>query len=145
MITITENITQEDIAKFIAHLAHQGQVRRPGILPYITHPEAVAESFPKEDIKARAVAWLHDVLEENKAFTPALLKVLGIDDDIIDAVVILTRIPGQTVDEYVNGFLESELPCRVKIADIKHNMSCQPSEKAKRKYPKILKRLEGGI
>ena len=137
-----DNMTQEDIAKFIAYLAHKGQTRRPGILPYIVHPEAVAESFPKDAIKERATAWLHDVLEENPRFTREILRFLGIDEDIINAVSCLTKKSGQGDDVYIERILENPLATKVKIADIKHNLSCNPSEKAKARYPLVLKRLE---
>lgn len=136
-----DNLTQEDIAKFIAYRAHDGQYRRDGVTPYIIHPAAVADSFPKDATTERAVAWLHDVLEDNKDFCTYVLRLLGVDVDVIDAVLVLTKKPGQRYDDYIADVLDNPLAAKVKIADIRHNLSCQPTEKARVKYGEALNKL----
>jgi (p)ppGpp synthase/HD superfamily hydrolase len=137
-----DNLTQEDIARFIAYRAHAGQFRRDGVTPYITHPEAVANSFPQHAVYERAVAWLHDVLEDNEQFCTYALRVMGVDLTVVDAVVILTKKRDQLYDDYIDRVLTNPLAMRVKIADIRHNLSCNPKETTKVRYASSLKKLE---
>lgn len=52
------------LASSIARKSHDGQFRRNGTTPYITHPEAVARSLEGEHPNVIAAAWLHDTLED---------------------------------------------------------------------------------
>ena len=142
-----DNLSQEDIAKFIAYRAHAGQFRFPRSenIPYITHPEAVANSFPKEAVYERAVAWLHDVLEDNEQFCTYVLRLMGLELCIIDSVVVLTKHPNQLYDDYIAAILKNPMAVKVKIADIKHNMACQPKEYTLTRYVEALKRLEAQL
>lgn len=138
-----DNLNQEDIARFIAYRAHAGQFRRDGVTPYITHPEAVANCFPRHAVSERAVAWLHDVLEDCIWYSASLFRTLGITQEIADAVTVLTKRPGQLYDDYIAEVCKNPLAVRVKIADIRHNMSCNPKEKTLVRYIESLKKLEG--
>ena len=53
--------TQSELAQSIAAAAHKGQVDKAG-KPYIMHPAHVAASVQGD--AAKAVAWLHDVVED---------------------------------------------------------------------------------
>jgi len=137
-----DNLTQEDIAKFIAYQAHRGQYRHDGVTPYITHPEAVANSFPKNEVYERAAAWLHDVLEKNEQFSSSVLLAMGIERAIILVVMRLTRKSGQAYGDYISRMMRDPMAVRVKIADIRHNLSGNPTESLKKRYLKTLKKLE---
>ena len=66
---------------------HDGQKDKAG-MPYILH--IVAVSLGVKDDKEKAVALLHDVLEDTDT-TPQELLDFGIDKDVVDAVVLLTK------------------------------------------------------
>lgn len=121
-------------AKEIATHAHAGQFRRDGTTPYITHPEAVAASV--ED-RLKPIAYLHDVPEDTET-TIEDLKREGFPDYIIAAVTLLTHKDGQSNMKYWHEILTNADAVKVKIADIKHNLSCNPSEHAKEKYARAL-------
>ncbi len=55
--------TQSELAQSIAAAAHKGQVDKAG-KPYIEHPAHVAASVQGD--AAKAVAWLHDVVEDTR-------------------------------------------------------------------------------
>jgi (p)ppGpp synthase/HD superfamily hydrolase len=133
-----EPVDEIELAKAIAIKAHVGQFRRDGVTPYITHPEAVAAAVSDE---FKAVAWLHDVLEDTD-FTAADLAALGVPSDVIDAVVVLTKPKGDLYADYVDRVAQNELAKTVKLADNKHNMGDDPSPKQAAKYAYALKRLQ---
>lgn len=111
------------MAKSIAHSAHHGQYRKFGSKgSYITHPEAVAEAV--EGKMAKAVAWVHDVVEDTDWTFARLLKYLPAS--IVDAVECLTKREGEPYKEFVLRAMKNNLARRVKIADIEHNMSTIP-------------------
>ncbi|MFX0099799.1 MAG: HD domain-containing protein [Candidatus Hodarchaeota archaeon] len=54
-------------AREVATRAHEGQTRKVGGIPYITHPEAVYKLLVDVGIKDEdilAAAWLHDTIED---------------------------------------------------------------------------------
>lgn len=124
-----------DLARAIATKAHDGQFRRDGVTPYITHPEAVASRLA--DDEAKAVAWLHDILEDTK-LTAGDLAQIGFGGEIIKAVVALTKDGSTSYEAYLHGVRRNHLARRVKIADILHNISDQPSDRQIMKYAKAL-------
>lgn len=129
---------QEIIA--IATQAHQGQFRSDGVTPYIEHPKAVAESFPETQIGLRAVAWLHDVLEDTSLTAQALLDS-GVSPWVVKAVEALTRGQDELYEEYLYRVKSNHMSRKVKIQDILHNLSDSPSKNQVRKYAFALKYL----
>jgi (p)ppGpp synthase/HD superfamily hydrolase len=137
---------QEDIAKFIAYAAHRGQFRSDGVTPYITHPEAVANSFPENNVKERALAWLHDVLEDCPWLSPFALRKFGLDSEVVWAVNAMTHEKDVPYDEYIDDVIDyGPSVVKVKLADIRHNLSCDPTEVSKAKYAKALPKLENAL
>jgi (p)ppGpp synthase/HD superfamily hydrolase len=118
-----------------------GQFRRDGVTPYITHSEAVAKSLEGEDPNVIAAAWLHDVLEDTTA-TPDVLRDVGVSEKVIRSVTILTRKEGQGYEEYLGWVRLNDIACKVKIADMRHNLSDSPTDKQVEKYTRALKFLE---
>jgi (p)ppGpp synthase/HD superfamily hydrolase len=106
-----------DIAKKIAKKAHAGQTDRAGV-DYIKHVQAVAKGVSG---KAEIVAWLHDVLEDSH-FTESDLKKAGISDEILKAVIAITKIEGEDYNSYLKRVKANKLARIVKISDMKHNM-----------------------
>jgi (p)ppGpp synthase/HD superfamily hydrolase len=125
------------LASSIAIKAHEGQFRRNGITPYIAHPKAVAESLEGESPEVIATAWLHDVLEDTDV-TISEIKHAGIPVRVIEAVGTLTRWDGLSYEDYLHWITQDEIARKVKIADIRHNLSDSPTEKQVAKYEKAL-------
>ena len=109
--------SQESIARAIAERAHAGQVDKAG-KPYIGHPAHVAVSV--EGDKAKAVAWLHDVVEDTP-MTFDDLRAAGIDDEVLAALELLTHDKTVPYMEYVAAIRENDLARTVKLADLAHN------------------------
>jgi (p)ppGpp synthase/HD superfamily hydrolase len=129
------------LAASIARKAHNGQLRHDGVTPYITHPEAVAKSLEGEHSDVIATAWLHDVLEDSQT-SVVHLKNAGIPWTVIDAVELLTRDNGQSYKVYLHWIVQNEIARKVKIADIRHNLSDAPTSKQIKKYEKALQFLQ---
>ena len=128
------------LASSIARKAHDGQFRRDGVTPYITHPEAVAKSLEGEHSDVIAAAWLHDVIEDTDT-TFSDLKSAGIPIRVIEAVALLTRWDDQPYEDYLHFVAQDEIAKKVKIADIQHNLSDSPTAKQVEKYGKALQYL----
>lgn len=109
------------IAENIARLAHAGQVEKYGDAPYITHIERVVAGVTSDD--AKAVAWLHDVLEDT-SWTEHKLRKAGIPRHVVEAVVILTRVKPMTYADYIDTIKVSgdPLALAVKVADLKDHL-----------------------
>lgn len=126
-----------NLARQIAITAHEGQTRNDKKTPYITHPEAVAKSVDK---RLQPIAWLHDSVEDSGGrVTIETLKEAGFEQYVIDAVEALTHLDSDTNAIYWQKILKNRDAVEVKIADIKHNLSSDPSEYARNKYARALK------
>ena len=106
-----------DIALAIAKKAHAGQVDKADI-DYIQHPLYVASLVKTEQEKA--VALLHDVIEDSDVTADDLLAV-GLSNEVVTAVQILTKKKGQSYQEYLEKVKSNNLARIVKLADLKHN------------------------
>lgn len=122
-----------EIAESIAKKAHKGQKRRDG-KPYITHPQAVAESFDEKfNWECKTIAWLHDVLEDTDVTSEDLIKE-GIFRFIVDSVEVLSRKEGENYKDFILRCSKDYYALRVKMADLKHNMSDLKEGSMKDKY-----------
>lgn len=99
--------------------AHEGQKDRGGV-PYALHPIAVMQLLNTNDEELMCIALLHDVVEDNKEFTFEMLSNV-FTKRIVDAVRLLTKMPGQTQDEYMEGLFTNVDAMKVKMADLCHN------------------------
>ena len=134
--------TLAELARKIATDAHDGQFRRDGITPYITHPEAVVNRVGN-DPNTLAVAWLHDVFEDTSETRESLLAK-GIPLEVVRVVGVLTRSPTLTYDQYLDSILADATATKVKIADMLANLADHPTEEQIRKYAKGLLTLVSG-
>ena len=128
----------EDIARQIATEAHKNQFRHDNVTPYITHCEAVASIFKDDEYKA--VALLHDVLEDTNVSCNDILK-LGISNKILANVLILTKPNNITYLEYIEQLKSYPIARAVKLQDIAHNYPTS-KESARERYDKALKILK---
>jgi len=108
---------REDAALTLARRVHADQVDKSGS-PYVEHCIRVAAKCGDE--KARVVALLHDVLEDTPTPKDALRSQFG--DEIVDAVVALTRQPGESPEDYYARVRNNSLGLRVKLADLHDNL-----------------------
>ena len=106
-------------ALVLATNAHAGQFDRGG-KPYITHCLAVLNILNSEDEELQCIAVLHDVVEDTKT-TYQDLKEAGFTDRVIDGIRRMTKLPGQTLEEYKEGIFGSTDAMLVKQADLTHN------------------------
>jgi ppGpp synthetase/RelA/SpoT-type nucleotidyltranferase len=103
----------------IAEKAHAGQTDLAG-QPYIGHPLAVMSQMPTEQLKIIAV--LHDVVEDNSEnYSFGSLTQEGFSNDIISALISISRKKGENYWDYIRRVAENNLATEVKLADIAHN------------------------
>ena len=109
------------LAEQFATIWHAGQTDKLGD-PYIEHPRRVAARLTTPEQKI--VALLHDVLEDTGATRTDLLDA-EFPADLVDAVVALTRQPGESEHGYLTRVCASPLAIIVKRADIADNRDPQ--------------------
>ena len=131
-----ETMRLPTLACYIAIGAHAGQTRRDGRTPYSKHAFRVSDKmWPDED--AVAVAWLHDVIEDTEE-TEYTLKAQGVPDHVVNAVVDMTKVEGESYADYMVRVAANPLARKVKIADMLDNLSDDPTPKQIKKYARGL-------
>ena len=125
----------------LAQRAHSNQFRRDRVTPYITHPQAVAKRVAGDLDEVIATAWLHDVLEDT-CETAESLRRAGICEIVIEAVTVLTK-RGDGYAEYLAQVKSNSIACRVKVADMLHNLRDNPTDHQIIKYARGLLILLG--
>jgi hypothetical protein len=119
-------------AERLARHAHGGQVDKVGEHYVDGHLTRVAGLVEGDD--AKAVGWLHDVLEDT-AMTAADLREAGVPARVIEAVALLTRPPKDAPDrgsyaDYIGALRAADNPLAlaVKRADLRDhlNPNCPP-------------------
>jgi len=154
--SLKEEITMEDFEDIeqTARLAHLGQMRRDGT-EYITHPLAVrgiVKKYYPTNYSAQVLALLHDTLEDGPAqgnITEEELRqmIRGSIENRDDFVNIEEALDLMTHDksvfpiyeDYLAEVFSNPLSAIVKIADLIHNLSHNPSERQIIKYSNALK------
>ncbi|AGR48128.1 putative metal-dependent phosphohydrolase [Sinorhizobium phage phiM12] len=107
-------------ALLVAAVAHDGQFDKAG-KPYLLHVLRVFQNLESDDEELNCIGVLHDVIEDTDT-TYAQLREIGMSERVIDAVKLLTKVRGQTADEYLDGILTSVDAMLVKLADLTDNM-----------------------
>ena len=125
------------MCKAIAKDAHAGQVRRGGGL-YVRHPIRVAGWF--SDGVHQSVAYLHDVIEDTELSADDLLAK-GVDERVVQAVVAMTKVPGERYSDYLARVKADPLARAVKVADIADNLTDRPTDNQKDRYVRALIQL----
>jgi (p)ppGpp synthase/HD superfamily hydrolase len=127
-------------AERIARAAHAGQVDKVGN-DYILHVERVAGMVDGDE--AKAVAWLHDVVEDTPV-TMADLRAEGFSKDILTALRLLTR----TADEvsyahYIEDIRDSGNPLAiaVKLGDLRDHLDPNCPDRLRPRYVKAIEVL----
>lgn len=107
-------------AALISYEAHKEDYDKGGY-PYFMHPLHLAEQFNDED--SVVVSLLHDVIEDHgDKYSLKYLSSLGFNDDIINALDLLTHKENIGYLEYIINVSKSLLATKVKLEDLKHNL-----------------------
>lgn len=127
----------DDVLKF-AYEKHKGQFDKAGV-PYILHPLHVALQMETEDEKI--VALLHDTLEDTDA-TIEDFKGLGLSEEIISSIKLLTRSKDMSYMEYIKIISTDKLAKKVKLKDLEHNLDDSRFKGDKNKTESLMKRYK---
>lgn len=113
--------TAKMLASAIAFAAekHRDQTDKAGV-PYILHCLKVMHYLRSNDHELMSIAVLHDVVEDTDA-TYEDLRNLGLSERIVEGVRSMTKVKGQTADEYLGQVLRNPDAILVKMADLRHN------------------------
>lgn len=119
------------LARLIAERLHAGQRRKDGE-PYFNHCERVAWNIRRFGNYARAVAFLHDVLEDTGLEASALEKIFGARL-ALDVLALTRREPHYS--EYIAKIARgSDTALVVKLADVTDNLIGTPKESLSNRY-----------
>lgn len=103
------------LAEQVATAAHADQTDKAGA-PYIGHPRRVALRVWED---CRAVAWLHDVVEDSDVTLEDLARQFR--PEIVAAVEAITHRDGEPREAYYRRVAANYLAYEVKLADIADN------------------------
>lgn len=98
---------------------HAGQFDKCGV-PYILHPLAVMNLLNTTDEELMCVALGHDLVEDCDV-NHQDLRNIGMTERVISGILAMTKMPGQTYDEYKAQVKSNKDAVRVKMADLQHN------------------------
>ena len=103
----------------IATNAHAGQFDRGG-KPYILHPLKVMHYLKTDDEDLMCIALGHDVIEDTDV-TYKDLRDAGMSERVIEGIRGMTKLPGQTYEEYKQQVFSNRDSMLVKTSDLRHN------------------------
>ena len=103
----------------IATNAHAGQFDRGG-RPYILHPLKVMHYLKTDDEELQCIALGHDVIEDTKVTFKELTEA-GMSLRVIEGIRALTKMPGETYEEYKHRVFNNKDAMLVKLCDLWHN------------------------
>ena len=101
----------------IAATAHAGQVDKGGA-PYILHPLKVM--LRMTTLEERIVAVLHDVVEDCEISLDDLRKE-GFSEVVLSAIESVTKVPGESYEDFVDRAAQNPIGRVVKLADLEEN------------------------
>ncbi|WDR37662.1 HD domain-containing protein [Pseudomonas serboccidentalis] len=101
----------------LAATAHAGQVDKGGA-PYILHPLKVM--LRMTTMEERIVAVLHDVVEDCGISLDDLRKE-GFSEEVLTALESVTKVPGESYEDFVERAAQNPIGRVVKLADLEEN------------------------
>ena len=89
--------------------------------PYINHLLYVSNHLDTEDEKV--VGLLHDIVEDTDT-TFEELKVVGFNDNVIEALKLITKQKDENYSDYIDRIINSNnlIALKVKLKDMENNM-----------------------
>lgn len=103
----------------IATVNHAGQFDKGGS-PYILHPLAVFYMLNTDDEELQCIALGHDLIEDTSV-TYEMLAQSGMTNRIIEGIRAITKVDGQSYDEYKQQVFGNRDAMYVKQCDLRHN------------------------
>lgn len=88
--------------------------------PYILHCLAVMHKLRTDDEERMCIGVGHDLVEDTGT-TYQELRELGFSERVIDGIRCLTKVPGETPEEYALKVLSNDDAILVKLRDLEHN------------------------
>lgn len=98
---------------------HDGQFDKGGS-PYVLHVLTVMHKLRSGDEELRCIALGHDLIEDTKT-TYQELRDLGFSERVIEGIRCLTKVPGETYEEYKAKVKSNWDSVQVKMIDLQHN------------------------
>jgi (p)ppGpp synthase/HD superfamily hydrolase len=103
---------------------HADQYDRAG-KPYIMHTLKVMHYLNSDDEELQCIAVGHDCVEDNKNKTHdesyEKLRLIGMSERIVAGIKALTKVEGESLDNYKLRVLANVDAMMVKKADLRHN------------------------
>ena len=103
----------------LAVQGHDGQFDKGGN-PYILHTMTVMHKLRTTDEELQCMAVGHDLIEDTKT-TYQDLRDAGMSERVIEGIKALTKVPGETYEEYKNKVKANSDAVLVKMQDLRHN------------------------
>ena len=103
----------------IAANAHDGQYDKAG-KPYILHPLKVMHYLKTDDEELQCIALGHDLFEDTDVTAQTLLDA-GISQRVVDGITCMTKMPGESPEQYEAKVLSNLDSIRCKKEDLRHN------------------------
>ena len=103
----------------VARSHHRWQTDLAGKPYFDAHVADVHRRVARESTAVQAVALLHDVLADTSCTEDDLRR--DFPGHVVDAVLALTHLPGQPLDDYYARVRADPLARQVKLADIASN------------------------
>lgn len=88
--------------------------------PYILHCLKVMHNLNSTDRELQCIAVMHDLIEDTDVSYHEL-REMGYTSRIIEGVRCMTKIRGQTPQEYFEQVVSNRDSILVKLADLRHN------------------------
>lgn len=135
---------KETIDRAIKLAARAHKDDKWGDHPYMLHLALVANearSIAPEFPILEAAAWLHDVIEDHPEFKEEVAQDFP---EIYPIVLTVSRIEGETYDEFIHRILDSYYDDAIilKLADMRVNLGNDPRGSLRNRYEKHIKTLE---
>jgi (p)ppGpp synthase/HD superfamily hydrolase len=91
-----------------------------GGVPYMMHLLKVMHYTRSDDEERNVIALGHDLVEDTDV-TYVELRSMGFTERIIEGIRAMTKVPGETNDEYMVRIKANTDAIHVKLADLRHN------------------------
>ena len=115
----------------IATNAHAGQFDKGGN-PYILHPLKVMHYLKSDDEELMCMALGHDVPEDcsgkiifiggqERTISFSMMREEGMSERVIEGIRCMTKMPGESYEEYQHKVFSNIDSMRTKKADLRHN------------------------
>lgn len=150
--------SQMSIAAELAVKYHEDQEYGDSGLPYIYHlhqvDQLVVAAYKPKGLKhhepfskhpgdemdnLRAIAFLHDILEDTKCSVFKLIDA-GLTDTVVEAILAITK-KDETYEDYLRGVMNNPLALKVKIADTASNLAHSVIDQNQRRIDKYVRQL----